>query len=91
MARQNEDRNAEAEVLRTLVDQATYGRARLSAGSLAIRAEREPRDGRGAEPILLEVVSCSASGRGVSSRPVVSIRTIVTARKRGIVLSADWR
>ena len=67
MARQSEDGNAEAEVLRTLVDQAIYGRARLIAGSLVIWAEGEPHDGRGVEPILLEAVSCSASGRGFES------------------------
>lgn len=42
------------EVLRTLIDQAIYGRAHLSARSLAIWAEREPHNGRGADPILLK-------------------------------------
>jgi hypothetical protein len=50
-----------------LIDQAIYGRARLSAESLAIWAECEPHDRRGAEPILLEAVSCSASGRRFGS------------------------
>lgn len=54
-------------MLCTLVDQAIYGHVRLSAGSLAVWAECEPHDGRGAEPILLEAVSCSASGRRFES------------------------
>jgi hypothetical protein len=54
-------------VLRTLVDQAIYGRARLGAGSLVIWVEGEPHDGLGAEPVLLEAVSCFASGRGFES------------------------
>jgi len=67
MPRQSEDGNAGAEALCTFVDQAIYGHVRLSAGSLAVWAECEPHDGRGAEPILLEAVSCSASGRRFES------------------------
>jgi hypothetical protein len=74
-------------VLRTLLDQAIYGRARLSAGSLAIWAEGESHDGRGAEPILLEAVSCSASGRGFES--VVRYIAIPTYCGSTVFLSAD--